>query len=157
MSDELTEVHLIDLPVQLHFRTVQQIDEVQRELLYIASEPGTVPVRLRELSHHITTRFGPFAGGPRNELLAALAAGHERVHVTYRMPREVGAAARAANDMLDEVDEFCRSGGMLALAAPDEVWSYRRWFLSQFALQIDGAAPCPWPAWADGGSPRAPA
>lgn len=147
MTLRLSDVRLLALPVPLHFRASQHLDELQRELLYVAAEPGTVPVRLSELSHHITTRFADFIGGPRTELEAARDAGLQVLDVVYRLPPEAALVARQANDMLDEVHDYCREGGLLALAAEPEVVSYRRWFFGQFSAQLEGAPPVPWPDW----------
>lgn len=147
MTAELTDVRFVALPVPLHFRARQHLDELQRELLYVAAEPGTVPVRLGELSRHITTRFASFIGGPQRELDAAHDAGVPTIDLVYQMPPEAAPVARQANAMLDEVQEFCREGGLLALAAEHEVVAYRRWYFEQFSAQIEGAPPVPWPDW----------
>ena len=90
--------------------------------------PGSGPARLAELGARITTEFGAFAGGPRAEIRAAVAAGRAAVDVSFRLPSSAGDAAVLANAMLDEVEDHCRQGGLLALAAPAEVSAYRRWF-----------------------------
>ena len=149
MSADLVDVHLVGLPVRLHLAGAQHLDELRRELTYVAADPGSAPVRLRELGARITAEFGAFTEGPRARLQAAVDEGRASVDVSYRLPPHAGEAARAADDMLDEVEAFCREGGLLALAATPEVLSYRRWFFSQFTTQCAGEPPCPWPAWTD--------
>jgi hypothetical protein len=48
--------------------------------------------------------------------------------------------------MLDEADEYCRSGQhLLTLAADDEIVRFRHWYLEQFIAQIAGEQPVAWP------------
>ena len=48
--------------------------------------------------------------------------------------------------MLDEADEYCRRGDhLLTLATPPEELRFRRWFISEFVDQVNGAPPTPWP------------
>lgn len=148
MTVELVAVRLVDLPVGLHLRASQHLDELQRELTYVAAEPGSAPARLAQLSSRITAEFGTFARGPRAEIRAAVAAGRAVIDVCFRLPPTAAAVAALANSMLDEVEDHCRDGGLLALAAPAEVLAYRRWFFSEFTSQIGGEPPCPWPHWA---------
>jgi hypothetical protein len=147
MTGDLVEVRLLALPVPLHLRATQHLDELQRELTYIASEADSVPGRLGELSREITTRFAASIIGPQAELDAAAASGREVLDLVYRIPAVAAPLARSANALLDEVHVFCKEGGLLALAAPRDVVRYRRWFFSQFAAQIDGEPPTPWPEW----------
>ena len=150
MSSELVEVSLVELPVRLHLQASQHLDELRRELTYVAAEPGSAPVRLGRLSARIDAEFGAFTDGPRQDLQAAVAEGRATVDVTFRLPPHAGEAASAANAMLDEVEAYCRDGGLLALAATPEVLSYRRWFFSEFTTQCAGEPPCPWSRWAAG-------
>ena len=150
MSAALVEVSLLELPVRLHLQASQHLDELRRELTYVAAEPGSAPVRLGQLSARIDAEFGAFTDGPRRELQAAVAAGRAAVDVSFTLPPHAGEAAAAANAMLDEVEVYCREGGLLALAAAPDVLAYRRWFFSEFTTQCAGEAPCPWSQWAAG-------
>ena len=147
MTEELVDVRLVGVPVALHRQTVQHIDELRREFTYISAVSGSVPVRLLELAHRISTEFGGFSEGPRAAIEAAVAAGRESTDLTYRLPPAAGAAATEANAMLDEAEEYCRREAMLAVAAPPEAVAYRRWFFGQIAAQTAGASPCAWPRW----------
>ena len=147
MDDGLVEVRLVDLPVALHQRTSQHIDDLRREFTYIAAEPGSVPQRLLDLAHHIGAEFGRFSEGPRAALHEAADAGRESVELVYRFPPHAAVAARQADDMLDEADAFCRDGQLLTLAAEPEALAYRRWFFGEVMRQIEGEAPRPWPEY----------
>jgi len=144
----LLDVRLVSLPVALHQRATQHLDELQREFVYIAVEPGGVPARMLDLGRRVRSQFEPFARGPQQTLEAAIGAGTPAIDLVYRVPAQAAAVGRAANAMLDEVDEFCAQGGMLTLAPAPEVLAYRRWFFGEFEAQIEGSAPTPWPVWA---------
>jgi hypothetical protein len=145
---DLHVVRMLELPVALHQEALEHLDELQREFVYIAIEPGDVPTRMLELGRRIRDGFEPYARGPREALEAAVTAGAAVVDVEYRVPSRAGAVGRASNAMLDEVDEFCAQGGMLTLAPSPEVRAYRRWFFGQFEAQVAGEPPTPWPEWA---------
>lgn len=144
----LHAVRLLGLPVPLHQRAVEHLEELQREFVYIAVEPGGVPARMLELGRRIRAGAAPFTRAPEEALEAAIVAGAPEVDLEYRVPDGAAAVARAANAMLDEVDGFCARGGMLTLAAAPDVLAYRRWFFGQFEAQIGGDDPVPWPAFA---------
>jgi hypothetical protein len=61
-------------------------------------------------------------------------------------------AARAYVELLEEADEFCRSGALLTPPPSDRVRRLRRWFVEEMAAQLDGA-----PASSPRGSERPPA
>ena len=68
--------------------------------------------------------------------------------VVYRVPSDVAGAATALLALLDEADEFCRSGQhLLTVVSTPEVRRYRHWYLSEFVRQIGGDEPVPWPAY----------
>jgi anti-anti-sigma factor len=124
------------------------MEAIQRELdiLVVDLESGSVPHRLGELLQDLDTRFGAIGGPARAELRAAAERGEERVDLSLEVPRELAIAARHLSRMLDEVDEFCRSGDhLLTLAAPPDLASFRSWFLDEIARQIEqGKPPSTW-------------
>lgn len=64
---------------------------------------------------------------------------------TGRHQNAVAATVSLAR-MLDEADEFCRSGNhLLTLATPPELLAFRRWYLGEFNAQLQGQSPLPWP------------
>jgi hypothetical protein len=54
--------------------------------------------------------------------------------------------------LIDEADDFAREGTLLTLAAPPECVDFRRWYLREFARQVDGEPPIPWSSARDDGS-----
>lgn len=150
-EDALVEIRLVALPVPLYRLTAEHTDELLREFALIEDlhrETGGVPGRLADLMHQLQQRFGAFAAQPRASLQEALAGGVQALDLTYHVPPELGEGALALGRLLDEADEFCRSGEeLLTLASPPDALAFRRWFLGEFVAQIGGAPPTPWPQW----------
>ena len=147
---QLVDVVLLGLPVEVHRRTSEHSDELQREfaLLLASSAAGAdVPQRLLALVEELGTRYRGFTEGSQQQLLDALERGDESIDLLYRVPRDVGDAVARLNGLLDEADDFCRNGDLLTLAAPEEALAYRRWFLGEFQRQAEGEAPTPWSAF----------
>ena len=158
MSDELCEVHLIDFPLPIYRQAKEHGDELVREFSLIAMSKkdraeNTVPVRLLELVEALTRDYGTISTGVELERDAALEAGLESIDLTYRVPPAVAEASLALGALLDEADDFCRSGGaLLTLATPPEAKRFRDWYLQEFVNQLAGAAPTPWSKYTQGGS-----
>src|SRR5438309_369338 len=126
-SGEHIVVRLLGSPVGLFFAAQEHVDGLVREFTLIAfgSRSGVteheVPVRLRELVEEVETRYGGFAADIANVFEEAAAAGESTVDLEIAMhPIGVDISAHFA-ELLDEADDFCRSGDLLTLAAPPEV------------------------------------
>lgn len=144
---ELVAVSILGMPLEVMQRSSEHTDELLREFALIRGE-GTehVPARLLALIEELRGRFGSFSEGPRQAMQAALERGDETIDLRYEVPPTVGAAARQLNQLLDEADEFCRSGDLLTLATQPEGVAFRHWYLEEFQRQIDGQRPRPWSA-----------
>jgi hypothetical protein len=151
-DDELKTVRLVGLPVPLHVRTSEHSDELMREFTFLRAqsddpEAASVPARLLDLVDELSGRYGGFTAGTQAELDTAIAGGLPAVDLEYRVPADVAEACVHLRDSLDAADEFCRQGQhLLTLASPEDVVTYRRWFLEEFVRQVEGADPLPWPA-----------
>ena len=146
----LTQVCILDLPLAAEHRSSEHYAELFREFALIAERQpelrGQVPGQLLALVDELTGQFSGFTSRPRAELTAAQERGDAKVDLEYWVPAEVGAAAARLDELLDEAEEFCRSGGaLLTLAGPRDVVEYRKWFLAQFVDQCAGLDPTPWP------------
>lgn len=150
MSD-LREVRLIGFPLALSARSQEHHEELMREFQLLALDPDaahSVPHRLVLLIEDLTTSYAGFTDAPNAARDAAYERGDEVIDLTYRVPATVGEAALELNRMLDEADDFCRdSGRLLTLAAPADAAALRHWQLTEFAAQLDGAAPTSWAQW----------
>lgn len=121
----LREVHLLGLPVPLVVEVRQQFEELQREFALIAAighDDDHVPARLMRLVDALTSRYAGVNDAATERLDNAIDRGDEVIddHVLV-LPADAAAASRALGDMLDEADEYCRSGKhLLTLAADDD-------------------------------------
>jgi len=145
---ELVTVQLLGLPVGLQARAQEHSDELTRELTLIGEQMrqrgdhAGLPVRLVALVEELTGAYSAFTGDQEQQLAHAKATGVETIDLTYSVPAQVGDAAKALDDILDEADEYCRAGKhLLTLPTPPDLVRYRRWFLDQFVDQVVGARP----------------
>jgi ketosteroid isomerase-like protein len=145
MSGDLVRVSILGMPLDVMQRSSEHSDELLREFALIRGESAHhVPARLLALIEELRGRFGSFSEGPRRAMDAALARGDETIDLHYDVPPTVAAAARQLGDLLDEADEFCRSGDLLTLATLPEGRAFRHWYLEEFQRQIDGLPPRSW-------------
>jgi hypothetical protein len=145
---DLLVVRILGFPLDVFERTRTHMEELTREFEFIAEASGEheTPARLLQLVEALGHRFSGLNDDVENEIEAALRRGEAAIDLTYRVPHAAGDAARQLSDMLDEADDFCRRGDLLTLAATPEEVAFRRWFLDEFARQLDGGAPSPWDA-----------
>jgi hypothetical protein len=147
--DDRVEVHLLALPVALAAQARQHFEELTREFVLIAEgsrDEQHVPARLLQLVDALTRQFGGINDEADQRLEDAIDAGLKALddHV-LRLPPQAGPAAKGLGEILDEADEYCRSGEhLLTLAASPELVAYRRWYLSEVLEQLDGRPPTPW-------------
>lgn len=148
---DLHEVRLLGFPLALHSRAQEHHEELMREFQLLAldeSPAHTVPRRLVELVDELVNDYAGFTDAPNAERDAALDRGDESVDLTYVVPRAVAGAAARLDEMLDQADEYCRTGDrLLTLAAPADAAALRHWQLSEFCAQIAGAEPTSWSDW----------
>lgn len=145
---ELVDVVLVNLPVEEFRRSQQYHDALFRELTLINAgldtNGDTTPARLVALVQELTQRYGPFSSGPETRLQEAVARNEARIDLHFQVPAEAKHAALELARLLDETDDYCRSGDLLTLAAPPEVHAFRARYLEEFVRQIDGKPPRPW-------------
>jgi len=147
---ELRQVRLLRFPVDVHGRATEAFEGLRREFQLIAlrsPDAGEVPDRLLRLVDTLGVRYRGFTSDADRARDAAAERGERELdELVYRIPAEVGEACVALSRMIDEADEFCRRGDLLlTLASPPEAVAFRRWYLGEFAAQIAGEAPLPWP------------
>ena len=152
-GQELVEVHLLSFPVDVYIRAEEHADELQREFaLILDREPGEdagPPGRLLGLVREFDDRYGGFAAEARDVVRGASDEGRACIDdLVYRVPTDIGPAARRLDQLLTEADSYCRAGDLLTLASPPEARSFREWFLGQFELQAEGMPAVSWPEWA---------
>lgn len=156
----IVTVRLLQLPVPILAAAQQHSDELMREFTLIterlAEEPDPshptrpIPTRLIEIMAAFDRSYGPFTGEPEARLAAAMRDGESVIEeLVYEVPASAAEAAAQLGALLDEADNYCRTGKhLLTLATPAELVLFRRWFLDEFQVQVAGAAPTPWPDYA---------
>jgi hypothetical protein len=159
MSDvprSLVAVDVRQIPVRIWAQTQEHIDELLREFTLIAAqlqehpEAADVPVRLTELIRDLTNQYGGLNTDQENRLAEAAEMGVTELDLVYRIPAGAVEATRRLQQLLDQADDYCRSGEhLLTLASPPELARFRRWFLDEFIEQLGGAAPTPYPDYRD--------
>lgn len=154
-AGDLREVRLIGFPLALHARGTEHHEELMREFQLLAINPPTsspghqVPQRLIDLIGELTQDYAGFTDAADNERDAARARGEETIDLVYHVPAVATEAVDRLDRMLDEADDFCRAGErLLTLATPPDCAAFRRWYLSEFRLQLGGAEATPWPVYA---------
>jgi hypothetical protein len=152
-SDDLLTFHVKGLPLAVHARAQEHADGLTRELILAAaalrqgSNARDLPARLVDLIKALSAQESMFTIGQESQIAAAIAADHDTIDLTYRLPASAADAAQQWSDLLEEADDYCRAGGvLLTLATPADLVAYRRWFLSQFADQAAGQSPVSWDA-----------
>lgn len=111
--------------------------------------PGvTVAGRLLDVVAELRGRYEDIAIPAVQQLEEAHRRGEARADLAYRLPAEAAEDVQHLRELLDEVDQYARSGELLILPAPSEVAAFRRWLVGEFSRQLCGAEPTPWPTWA---------
>ena len=147
----LVTVRIMGLPVEVYRRASEHTDELLREFALIREEGSDqVPARLLALIDELNSRFAAFTQGPTDALQRALDRGDDQIDLLYEVPAEAADAVRRLSSLLDEADDFCRAGDLLTLATVPEGLAFRRWFLDEFAFQIEGRPPRTWSAFMEG-------
>lgn len=148
-DDEIVEIHLLGLPLRIMAEVQERADELGREFSHVAeTEDESVPARLAALSQHLQGQYGAFLTPMQQQIDDATTRGEEFVDVSLKVPRSVRTAVMRLWALLDEADEYCRNGDLLTLAPTPEMLMLRRWYLTQFIDQPDGAEPVPFARYA---------
>jgi hypothetical protein len=147
-SEQLTEVHIVGFPLQIHKAVAEHFDELKREfalLRFKENRTDSTPSRLLTVIDQLSDRYRGFSTTPNEVRDEAFRRGDETVDLAYSVPAGVKDACIELEQLLDEADQFCKTGEhLLTLAAPPEVVDFRRWFLQEFVRQIEGEEPMSW-------------
>lgn len=155
-APDLRTVVLKQYPTAIGVAAKQHNDELVREFTIIAagrdqgSSSPELPARLISVMDTIRRQYGAGLEDRDARLFAAVEAGIEHIDVEMQLPPAAADAARHLGEVLDEADEFCRSGQhLLTIATPPHLLRFRRWYFNEVIGQLAGAAPTPWPAHED--------
>lgn len=140
-------VKILDLPLEIYLEAEQHNDAVLRELDLIersSRRAPHVPARLLELASELRAFFTAATTSTRAQVEAALRTGQARVDLDIEVPAQGWEILTEMAGQLDEVDQFCRDGALLTLAATPRQRRFRHWYANQMANQMQGHPPTPW-------------
>jgi hypothetical protein len=146
-GNELARVVLVDFPLRVAGRAYQHREALLREFAIIAfggGEQADVPKRLVEISKILDERYSGLNPEADDAIDAAVQRRDEYIDLELSVPPRIKDDTLDIGPLLREVDEYCRTGGLLTLGATDEVRAYWAWFLGEFVRQADGEAPRSW-------------
>lgn len=153
-ADPLFDVHLVQIPTAVHQRSTEHLEGLAREFALIHDSiqdrdrtHSSVPSRLRDLVESLHGQFDGLGASENATLREAAEGGVPEIDLTYRVPAAWAQACVVILQLLDETDDYCRSGALLTLATPPESAAYRRWVFGEFIRQVAGEEPQPWPAY----------
>lgn len=150
----LVSVRFVGFPLEEYQRASEHSDELLREFALMREDSAeNVPTRLLALIEELRARFASFTEGPTMAIQAALLRGDPTIELRYDVPPEAADGALRLAALLDEADEFCRSGDLLTLATVPGDLAFRRWYLEEFVRQVAGQAPCPWSVFLEANPP----
>lgn len=142
---DLRTVVLLGVPVALYRQAQQRHEELMRELALVdLSTSDHLPRRLLDMVAELRRSYGRFTAGQQGALAQAIARGDQTFDLHFSVPAAVGQAAADFLAVLDESDEFCRNGDLLALDVTPPLFRLRHWYFEQFVTQIAGEPPVPW-------------
>jgi hypothetical protein len=151
---EAATIRLLGVPLELRRRVMEHSEEVLREVQLLAAH-DTDPTgrevirRLARLRRDWPAGYRQLSADMRRQLDGATEAGQASVDVAHVADGEIVEVMTSMEALFDELEELCRSGSLLALAAAPDCIAYRRWLLGQYIDQLAGKAPVSWPEWAE--------
>ena len=145
----VAEATLRDFPLRIWHRQLEHNQALLREIQLLASARASgalddVPARLLEMAGQFIARYGPTMDYLTSQRMAAYEAGLEKFDSVVPLPAETLDIVPRALAMMREVDDYCRDGDLLTLAAPSDVAALQDWSTSEILAQFRGGAPTPW-------------
>ena len=149
---ELGTVVLRAFPLDVFDDARRHSEALLREFAFIVDGGGDnteLPRRLLDIVNRVRARAAGLNSGAERAIESARDRGDTTVDFELLVPVRMAAGASEFAALLDEIDQYCRSGALLTLATPRETREFRRWYLHEMAEQLKGAAPTSWPEWRD--------
>jgi hypothetical protein len=140
-------VVLVDFPLRVAGRAYRHREALLREFAIIAiggGEHADIPKRLVEIATILDERYAGLNPEAEDALDAAAQRNVEYIDLELTVPPRIKGDTLDLAPLLQEADDYCRTGGLLTLAPSDETRTFWTWFLSEFVRQADGQAPRSW-------------
>ena len=135
-------VVLPDVPVRLFLESQDHQHDLIRELQLIhlgqRFDVGTDDVsrELAELIAEILSRYRDVRTATRDQALAALDRGDERVTLSVPVREGMAEALQRWLELLEQADRLCREGELLQLAARPEIRGLRHWYVERLVAAL---------------------
>jgi hypothetical protein len=149
-TNDVGTVTIRGCPIALLIEARRHGEALLRELAFIVDGGGDnteLPRRLLHTVERVQVRAAGLNTGAERTIDDAIARGDEEIDFEVLMPKRLGRGALEFATLLDEIDDYCRTGQLLTLATSPEVRAFQRWYLEEMAAQLDGAPPRPWREW----------
>lgn len=148
MTEVTGKAVLKDFPLRIWQRQQEYTHDLLREfqLLVAGHDMGQheVPHRLLTVADTFVTRYAGLVDALTAERQGALDAGLVKIDSVVPLPPETPDLILEVRKVLAEVEEYCRKGDLLMLAAPSDVASLREWSMEEALRQFRGEPPTPW-------------
>lgn len=134
-------------PVEIGLSVAEHVDDWMREFALMGLAAGTlhdVPTRLREMVQLLSRRYAAELSEPDRVRAAAAARGQATVDLAYPVRPETEQVVRAWQQMLVEVDEFCRGQALLTLERTPVQVALSDWIFQEFLRQLQDEEPRAW-------------
>ena len=142
-----TKIEFQGIPVELGERSRRHWEGMRRELALMSYADGEAKGDLPDSAREFLERFRCDTDAmvlSSSEFAHAQRRGDARADIEVELPGEaVGGLLRLA-ELLDDIDDFARAGGMIATASPPECVALRRWMTDELERQARGERPTPW-------------
>ena len=151
MVEIVGEAVLRNFPLKVWHRQQEYTHDLLREFQLLTSggsarQPAAldVPAKLLAVADEFLTKYGSYSTRIAEDREAALRRGEVTMDSAVPLPAETPALVASVRALLVEVDDYCRRGDLLTLAAPPDVAALREWTLSEMLRQFAGQPPTPW-------------
>lgn len=151
MVEIVGEAVLQDFPLRIWHRQQEYTHDLLREFQLLTSggsarQPDAldVPVKLLAVADEFVTKYGFYSTRIAEDRDAALRRGEVTMDSSVPLPAETPALVASVRALLIEVDDYCRRGDLLTLAAPPDIAALREWTLGEMLRQFAGEPPTPW-------------
>ena len=144
---EMRRLTIRGIPVQVYLAAQEHGDALLREFSLIAESGARdtdVPSRLVEMARVARVAFAGPEADRRSQIDVAVLRGQEVMDLEFSVPLIAEPFTEDLWALLDEADEYCRSGDLLTLAATAEVKRFRVWFFEQVLAQFRREPGPPW-------------
>lgn len=148
MPDFVGEAVLAGFPLLVWRRQQEYTNDLLREFQLLTTsrtrESTAVPAKLLAVADDFLTRYGSLSVRLTTEREAALERGEVTQDSVVPLPAETPQIVASLRALLVEVEEYCRNGNLLTLAAPADVVALREWTLDEMLRQYEGEPPQRW-------------